>query len=173
MSNPLLQKPRRCDYPPAMTAVDLVPTPTRQQLAAQGRTEPGKVTGKLKVGIDAMVWQGLDYAQAAIQAGLKAHAIRYALNRQSVKAYYQQQLEVLRASHKARSIHTLADVRDQTDNQMARVQAVKALEQLDDVQHSQGRNAQSSPGFVIVVQGNATVTQQPIIDAKVEPDAAD
>jgi hypothetical protein len=135
--------------------------PTRQQLAAVDRTKPGKVTGRLKVALHAMVWLGMKRAQAAEHAGLKEQSLYVALCRPHVRTYYLAQLEVLRTSERARNIHTLAEVRDQTSNQMARVQAVKALEQLEDQPASRG-GAQQAPGFVIVVQQALTPQQRNI-----------
>jgi hypothetical protein len=61
----------------------------------------------------------------------------------------------LRTSERARNFHTLTEVRDQKKNQMARVNAVKAMEQLDDAQQS-SRGAQSLPGLqIVIVQGGA------------------
>jgi hypothetical protein len=54
---------------------------------------------------------------------------------------------VLRTSERARNIHTLCEVRDQTDNQMARVNAVKALEQLGDQEVGVG-SQRHAPGLV-------------------------
>jgi hypothetical protein len=70
---------------------------------------------------------------------------------------------VLRTSERARNIHTLAEVRDQTSNQMARVQAVKALEHIDD--NENGRPSSNSlPGLqIVIVQGGSAVAP-PMID---------
>lgn len=122
------------------------------------------VSGKNRVAIDAMVWEGLTRKQAAEAAGLKDYSLYIALSKPHVKAYYMKQLDVLRTSERARNIHTLVEVRDQKTNQMARVVAVKAMEQLDDVQQS--ARAQSVPGLQIVIvqgggQGSLSVQQQP------------
>lgn len=145
-----------------MSSTDVAPLtqPTRQQLAAEGRTAPGKVTGKLKRAIDLMVWEGLKRAEAAASAGLTDQALYAAFRRPYVKAHYASMLEVLRTSAKARNIHALEEVRDQTDNAMARVNAVKALEQLEDVQHGNSGSMRSA-GIVIVV-GSQPVQVQAI-----------
>jgi len=71
---------------------------------------------------------------------------------------------VLRDSERARNIHALTSVRDQDENKMARVQAVKALEQIsDDAPASRG--SVSLPGLVIVVNTGTPLTQPPTIDA--------
>lgn len=137
------------DSPDAATDLTSL-LPTRQQLAAQGRSQPGKVTGKLKVALHAMVWLGMKRAEAAQQAGLKEQSLYVALSRPHVRGYYLHQLEVLRTSERARNIHTLAEVRDQTSNHMARVNAVKALEQLEDMPE-RGAARASLPGLVIQI----------------------
>lgn len=108
--------------------------PTPQQIAAVNRSAPLKVTGKLKVALDSMIWHAMTRKEAAEHAGLKEQSLYAALTKSHVRGYYLSQLEVLRTSERARNIHTLAEVRDQKTNQMARVQAVKVLEQISDDQ---------------------------------------
>jgi hypothetical protein len=60
------------------------------------------------------------------------HGLREAFKKAHVKAYYNQGLDVLRTSERARNISALVEVRDKAGNQMARVQAAKALEQLSE-----------------------------------------
>ncbi|MDB5937584.1 MAG: hypothetical protein JWQ01_4928 [Massilia sp.] len=115
-----------------------------------------RVTGKVRTAIEAMVWDGLPRAKAAEKAGISEHGLYKAFRKPPVKAFYLAQLDVLRTSERARNIHTLAEVRDQTSNQMARVQAVKALEQISDDEQV-NRTAQTAPGMVIVIQGNASL----------------
>lgn len=113
-----------------------------------------KVTGKNRAAIEAMVWQGLTRKDAAAKAGLKDHALYVALTKPHVKAYYLGQLDVLRTSERARNIHALVEVRDQLDNKMARVQAVKALEQISDDAPANGGGS-ALPGLqIVIVQGN-------------------
>lgn len=88
------------------------------------------------------------------------HSVRTALNKPHVKAYYLKQLEVLRTSERARNIHALVEVRDQQKNQMARVGAVKALEQLSDEQQASA-NTQQLPGLVVVVNTFPRVSADP------------
>lgn len=128
--------------------------PSRQELAAVDRSEPRKVTGKLKRALDLMVWDGKPDNEAAVIVKMNVLSIRNALNKPHVRAYVRGQRDVLLTREIGRNISTLVDVRDQTANQMARVQAVKALEQLEDSpQHNSNR--MQSPGFVIVVQPQA------------------
>lgn len=148
----------------AQTSTEL--QPTRQQLAARDRSAPGKVTGKLKTAIDAMVWRGLKRDEAAATAGLTDHGLYVALSRPHVRAYYLSQCEVLRTSGRARRIHRLEQIAEQDDNKQAAVNAIKALDYQED-QQAAARQTQTTPGFVIVVQQPAALTaHQPLIEAK-------
>lgn len=154
---------------PAATLPETADSP--QKRAAQGRTQRLKVTGKLQLACDAMVFDGLTFQAAAAKAGLTARAMRYALSRPHVLAYVRGQRHVLLTSMTGSNILTLADVRDQVDNQMARVQAVKALEQLADEQAG-GRSSASiaTPGLVVVINTGPT---DPAISARTVTDVPD
>lgn len=97
-----------------------------------------------------MVWEGLPRSKAAEKAGISEHGLYKALRKPPVKAFYLSELDVLRTSERARNFHTLVDIRDQTSNQMARVNAVKALEQISDETQA-GSAASRMPGVLIVV----------------------
>lgn len=133
--------------------------PVNPAIASNKASKPAetlRITGRNKVAIDAMVYEGLNRKDAAAKAGLKDHALYVALSKAHVKAYYMRQLDVLRTSERARNIHTLAEVRDQTSNQMARVQAVKALEQIDGDEVQGGNRVNSLPGLqIVIVQGQS------------------
>ena len=139
-----------------MEALTTIP-PVSASIASSKASKPAetlRISGRNKVALDAMVYEGLNRKEAAAKAGLKDHALYVALTKPHVKGYYTSQLEVLRTSERARNIHTLAEVRDQTSNQMARVQAVKALEQIDDGETA-NRGSQALPGLqIVIVQGN-------------------
>lgn len=140
-------------------ALNTAEQPTRQAIEAKDRSAPLKVTGKLRVAIDAMVWLGARRHEAAEQAGLTDHSVRSALNKPHVKQYYLSQLEVLRTSERARNIHTLAEVRDQKTNQMARVNAVNSLERLATVD-GPGAAARQPAGLMIVINSSAAHAPQ-------------
>jgi hypothetical protein len=75
---------------------------------------------------------------------------------------------VFRVHASAGNIHRLVEMRDQDENKMAVVTAIKALEQLGDDPQSQ-RAANSLPGLqIVIVQGGSA---QPAID--VTPGAID
>jgi hypothetical protein len=139
---------------------------SHQKRAVAGRSARLRVTGKLKTAIDYLVFNGskTDLVAAAQHAGIAAQSIRSALMKPHVKAYYQQQIEVLRSGERARNVHRLIEIRDAADN-MPAVQAIKALEGLEDQQLSRG-SGPAVPGLVVVIQTAPDMTHIGNIDAK-------
>jgi hypothetical protein len=107
---------------------DNLPATTRQADAIEGRSKKLTVTGKLKVAIDAMVWEGARRQDAAEKAGLKDHSLRAALKKPHVLRYYHVELGVLRESVRAKNFHRLDDIANEAGNGMARVAAIKTME---------------------------------------------
>jgi hypothetical protein len=132
-----------------------VAKPSRQALAIPGRSAPGKVTGKLKVAIETMVWSGACRADAAKIAGLTDHSLRTALKKPHVKQAYLAELEVLRLSARARAFHRLIELSEQNDNRGAAVAAVRTmvLEGQDEAQR--GFGVTQSPGLTIQIVTDA------------------
>jgi hypothetical protein len=128
--------------------------PTRQAIEAKDRSAPLQVTGKLKVALDLMVWKGARRVKAAKQAGMTDHGLRAALRKPHVKAHYLAELQVLRESERPRNILAMVEVRDGKGhkNPMARLQAAKALEGIEDVLPGRpGHPLQQLPGLVVQI----------------------
>lgn len=117
----------------------------------QPRIQP---SGKVKGALDAMVWRGLRRDDAAKANGLLPKSLYHALQKAHVKAYYAMQLDVLRNSERARSIHRLAEIRDAANN----MPAVQSARVLLETEHSQAAATGQglSAGLVIVI-GNQTL----------------
>jgi hypothetical protein len=112
-----------------------------------------------------MVWQGLHRRDAAKHAGLAEHSLYQALRRPPVRAFYLSQLEVLRTSERARNIHALVAIRDESENDMARVSAVKTLENISEAEAMRGGFTTSqSPGLTIQIITTDPVKVAPVID---------
>lgn len=151
--------------------------PTRQAVEAKGRSARNRVTGKLKVAIEAMIWEGLPRAEAATKAGLADSSLRFALRKPHVLAHHNAELAALRTSLRARNVHRLDSIADKSGNDMARVQAVKTLEGLADPAEQQlGAGPRETPGIVIRIIQPAPapktidmptirIDQQPMISA--------
>jgi hypothetical protein len=86
------------------------------------------LTPRVKAAIHAMIFKGLRRAEAAADAQLSEIALYNALRKPVVLAYWNEQLKVLRESARARNVHVLEEIRDQSGNDMARVAAIKVLE---------------------------------------------
>jgi hypothetical protein len=104
-----------------------------------------------------MVWQNLTDNEAAAKSKITVTAIRLALRRPHVRAYFREQSDVLREREGPRGIHTLIAVRDQDSNQAARVAAVREMRQVNDEEAAKtGRT--SLPGLqIVIVQGSTPV----------------
>jgi hypothetical protein len=90
------------------------------------------------------------YEQAAKAIGMHVRAARKALEKQHVLNYIRQQRQVFRTSLCAGNDLRLAAIRDQDDNKLAVVQAVRALERMAE-QDDERPASQRAPGVTIVV----------------------
>lgn len=109
-----------------------------------------KPTGRVKRAIDAMVLEGLNRKAAAQLAGLTDHSLYVAFTKSHIKAYYNQQLEVLRTSERARNIHRAIEIRDAAPN-MPAIHAIRYLDG-EDAENARQLNAMHrAPGLTVVV----------------------
>jgi hypothetical protein len=138
-----------------MTTTD-VAKPSRQALAARNRTSPGKVSGKLLVALNSMIWEGLTRKEAAERAQMSEHGLWAALRRPHVRQWYLREMQVLRLSERPRNHFALVDVRDNAENSMARVSAVKTLEAISETEAARGGYTPAKlPGLTIeIVSGD-------------------
>src|SRR5882724_5874612 len=137
---------------------DLPMVPTRQKLAIEGRSRKGAVTGKLRRALELMVWEGLKRDAAAEKAGLASSSLCFALHKPRVLTFHRAECDALRNSLKARNLHRLDTIADDSKNDMARVASIKALEQISDIaDERQGKpGAGHLPGLqIVIVQGGA------------------
>jgi hypothetical protein len=132
--------------------------PTRQAAAIEGRSRRGAVTGKLKTALDLMVWDNLKRKDAAERAGLADASLRFAFRKPHVMAYYHAGLAALRNNLRAKNVHRLDTIADDSKNDMARVAAVKALELISDQADERGpRGGVTVPGLqIVIVNGTST-----------------
>lgn len=123
-------------------------------VARASNGKPLRVAGKLKTTIDAMVWEGKTWQEGAKVAGMDLRACRRALEKPHVQRYIREQRAAFRSALSTRNETVLADVRDKSLNGMARVAAVRALDQLSDNEHVLP-SRQVTPGVVVMVNVNA------------------
>ena len=103
---------------------------TIQQRAAIGKSKPNGVSGRLKLALDDMTWNGTAWEEAARKANLTVRAMRLALKRPHVLKYLRAERGVLLATASGQNLKALATLRDQTENRAAAVQAARTLEGL-------------------------------------------
>jgi hypothetical protein len=126
------------------------------------------VRGRTGQAIELMVWQGMTRREAANAVGLNEKTLYNAFAMPRVKAFYGRLLEALRTSEKAKNIHRLCAIRDAADNQPA-VQAIKVLEQMEEVSATGALNR--APGLQIVITQGPAVSQrsEPLVIEPIEP----
>jgi hypothetical protein len=141
----------------------------RRQIARSER-KPLQATALVRKAIELMVWEGHRRDDAAKAAGMLPKSLYNAFRKHHVRQYYREQLEVLRTSERARNIHALVRIRDQDENKIAAVAAVKALENISDEDTSLAGSRQFTPGLVVVIEaGPSRVAQRPVIDVTPSP----
>jgi hypothetical protein len=125
---------------------------TRQAAAIEGRSKRLTVTGKLKVAIEAMIWEALPRAEAAAKAGMADSSLRFALRKPHVLAHHNAELAALRTSLRARNAHRLNTIAQESKNHMASVAAIKTLEGLADASEQHlAAGPRQTPGLTIVI----------------------
>lgn len=111
-------------------------------------------TAIVQKAIDMMVHIGTHRDEAAKAVGMLPKSLYKALAKPHVKRYFNAQLEVLRTAARARNFHRLESIREQDNNPMAAVNAIKALEGLaaDQEANPAGR-AQVAGLQIVIIQG--------------------
>ena len=126
-----------------------------------------RVPEKVRLAITDMVELGDDFVSAGKRHGVTAQQMRRWLGRAEAIGFLRKERSRFRQSVCAQNEFVLAGIRDDRDgNQMARVHAVRALEQLADTEVARPSNSQT-PGIVLNL---VTVTPRPepsAIEAKV------
>ena len=124
---------------------------TNRQLSRRDASAPGRVTGKLRTACNAIVYEGLQLDQAAAQAGITTYRLRLALRKPHVMQYLRSEREVLRASMSGANILELGRIRSSSRNDNARVNAIKALEQMDSAETARTSGHLRTPGLIVQI----------------------
>jgi hypothetical protein len=115
-----------------------------------GRSDRGQITGRLKLALDLVVNEGLEPYEAAVKVGYHPRSMRLALNKRHVLTYLRRAREVLRKTASAQNIHFAIQMRARSSNAMARLGAMKFIEQ-DDEAEARSTAGPSAAGFVILL----------------------
>jgi hypothetical protein len=125
---------------------------------AASRREPARAVRLpegVKLAIIEMVENGADFISAAKSNGLQPQTMRRWLGRAECIAFLRKERARFRATICAQNEAVLAEIRDDRDgNQMARVHAIKTLEQLDEDASLRRTGELPTPGVTIVIRGH-------------------
>jgi hypothetical protein len=119
--------------------------------------KPPAVPAKVKAAVEILLTldTALDYAALAKQVGYcsAAELRRWLTKPQSIKYHHDRKFERLQQINAANP-EALRKVRDESENAMAKVQAVRTLESMEAHMDEQagGRAARPAPGAVIVIE---------------------
>jgi len=141
-------------------------TTARQAITPKANKPPLRVKGKLRIALKAIVWEGQDIADAARTAGMTGHAVRCALDRPHVLAFIRNEREVLRAYVSAQNIHHARNLRNTSDNDMAKLGAMKLIEQLGTESVARSAGSLTLPGLTIQIiqQVGSAAIEPPLTD---------
>jgi hypothetical protein len=118
-----------------------------------GDTETVKVGGRIRVALEAMVYEGRTVKEAATVSGLPLRSLYNMLGQPRYAQAYSEMLKVRRQSTRARTLHRLEELRDQDENRNAAVAAARVLENVDAKAPQVTVNV--NPGWVIDLSGFA------------------
>jgi hypothetical protein len=135
----------------------------------QANPKHKEIKGKLRLALDKMIWEGLDWRDAAREVDLELSAMRKSFAKSSVLSYIRQQRQMLRASISTKNDFRLAQIRDD-GNGMPALKAIAMLDAPIDAAAAAQRNGVTpSIGVTIQVLSSQPATRQiepPIIDAQ-------
>jgi hypothetical protein len=134
-----------------------------------GRSIP-KLGMQLRAACDLMIYEAMSWDAAALKAGLKVRGMRKALRRPHVLKYLRDERQVLLAAISTATPLRLAQLRDQSTNMNAAVNACRVLENLDADEPHRGGQA-TSPGFVLIFREGDPAPTPVIIEGSRADDA--
>ena len=135
---------------------ELAPFSDNSQLARNKRAPP-RITRRVKRAIELIVHEARPFDQAAREVDFSLRALRLAMNKPHVMAYYKAECEVFRDCRRARNYQRLSEIADDQNN-MPAVNAIKAL--LMDEYEQTNTKQTASPGVTIrIVNVSATPVQ--------------
>lgn len=118
--------------------------------ARNTRLGPGLSSKRILL-IEEMIFNGLSRKDAAQKVGMTDRAARYALSDRVVMSAYRNSLQILRESEKPKSIHRLAELRDQSESLKVSLDAAKtlAIEEQRGPTIQLGVNVNVQPGYIV------------------------
>ena len=128
--------------------------PITHPVAASGAREPDRparrIPTKVRACIATMVNEGLDLVAASQLHGMRPASLREWLHRPEAVALVRAERKAYRLSIICGTEHALADVRENAENSQARVNAAKAIIEIDRDEHAHPHAGERSlPGVSI------------------------
>jgi hypothetical protein len=152
---------------PLVSAIASMPYMSLPDTISDHKPDPSRrLSAKLKVSLDCMVWEGLTFDQAARKTGISIQAMRSALSRPHVMAYVRTERQVFRESLSTRALTRIAELSDQNDNLTAAVTATRALLDEPDQELRQGTH-RHAPGLVVQIINHAPTQHVSDMDVQV------
>jgi|SRR5579872_1817571 len=116
------------------------------------RRRPRGLTRAIRTCIDAIVHDRCTRTEACERAKISERALYLGLQKSEVATYWNAQVQVLRTGERAANLFALIDVRDNSANSQARVNAAKAIENIPEHEEAASRGgAMLWPGLQIVL----------------------
>ena len=109
-----------------------------------------------------VVNEGADPYEAGRSVGMHARSIRQSLAKAHVLSYLRRARQVLRETARAQNIHHQIKMRAESPNEMARLGAMKLLEQDDDRGDARS-HVPVMPGLVVVIASSGAPLPKPPI----------
>jgi hypothetical protein len=132
-----------------LPAIEAGPPATRSINVVDAKGVSRKIQPQLKSALDKIVWQGMDPFEAAQSVGMNSRSMRKALERPHVLAYLQSQRAAFRASLQASNMHFARDIRENSENDAARVRCLQYID--GDKLHEAPPGRAPTPGVVVHV----------------------
>ena len=127
---------------------------------ARSKPHPKRITRRVKRAIELIVHEAMPFDQAAREVNFSLRALRLAMNKPHVMAFYRAECEVFRDCRRARNYQRLAAIADDQNN-MPAVQAIKAMIGIE-LEQSNNKSTNASPGVTIRIVNVATQPQHAI-----------
>lgn len=117
-----------------------------------------------------MIYEGCDLVVAAQASGLKPDTMRRWLHRPELVGFLRRERAAFRQALCAGNERALAQIRDEFDNAMAKVNSIKCLEDMNEESSLRRASDVQSPGVTIVIRHAAEVSRPaPIVDITPQP----
>ena len=127
---------------------------------ARNKPHPKRITRRVKRAIELIVHEAMPFDEAAREVNFSLRALRLAMNKPHVMAFYKAECEVFRDCRRARNYQRLAAIADDQTN-MPAVNAIKTMMGLE-LEQTNNKQTNTSPGVTIRIVNIATPAQHDI-----------